>query len=100
MGYVVRSNPTITSEFICGLVFQGSGCEMNEGEIPEWSINIDPNGRPINGSKSLILDPTNSDIRIAHITDTHYDPKYQAGAVANCGGIYEQYYSECVFKNN
>lgn len=88
MGFILRSKPTITPEFICGMVFQGSGCEMNENEIPEWSIEIDPNGRPINGSKSLISNPSNnSDITIVHITDTHYDPKYQAGALANCGGM-------------
>lgn len=60
---------------------------MNENEAPEWSINIDPNGRPINGSKNLIADPSSNDITIIHITDTHYDPKYQVGAVANCGGV-------------
>lgn len=86
MAFIIRSNPAITSEFICGMVFQGSGCEMNENESPEWSINIDANGRPINGSKSLISSPSDNDITIVHITDTHYDPKYQAGAVANCGG--------------
>lgn len=59
---------------------------MNEGEIPDWSINIDPNGRPINGSKSLISNPSDSDITVVHITDTHYDPKYQVGATAGCGG--------------
>ncbi|KAG4072908.1 hypothetical protein HA402_006588 [Bradysia odoriphaga] len=85
VGFIIRSNPAITSELICGMVFQGSGCEMNENEIPEWSINIDPNGRPINGSKSLIPSPSSSDITVVHITDTHYDPKYQAGARANCG---------------
>lgn len=69
------------------MVFQGSGCEMNENEIPEWSIDIDPNGRPVNGSKNVIADPSNNDITIVHITDTHYDPKYQVGAVANCGGM-------------
>lgn len=90
VGFIIRSNPAITSELICGMVFQGSGCQMNENEIPDWSINIDPNGRPINGSKSLIPNPSNSSITVVHITDTHYDPKYQEGALADCGGMIQR----------
>ncbi|XP_022899980.2 sphingomyelin phosphodiesterase-like [Onthophagus taurus] len=76
--YIVDNSPDIKADHLCAVVAQSYGCE---GEVPEWSINI-PEKASIPPKKSSTYDET--PLRIAHITDIHYDPMYLAGSLAVC----------------
>lgn len=45
--YIIEMRPMLTEATICGIFLQSSGCIINDTEYLEWSVEIDPNGAPI-----------------------------------------------------
>lgn len=80
--YILAKSPKLNSEIVCGTVFQDSCTYDNVGD--DWSIDIDSNGPQIRGPKNEIPDRGPNDLTVVHITDTHWDPKYEEGGNAEC----------------
>lgn len=84
--YIIGHNPDLTPYTICGTVFQSDLCQIDDvgRELMDWTIEIDEtNARPANQSKRI--NPTNREtLTIVHITDTHTDPLYVVGSLADC----------------
>lgn len=79
----------MTTSTFCGTVFQKDLCVIDDAgrNLMEWSINIDgSNDRPANESKKATpaIQPDLEPLTIVHITDTHTDPLYAAGSLADC----------------
>ncbi|RXG55132.1 Sphingomyelin phosphodiesterase [Armadillidium vulgare] len=62
-----RECSDLTAEDICGVVFQGKGCTTSN---PDRIGNLKPT------------------LKVLHLADTHYDPKYLPGANKVCDEIY------------
>ncbi|XP_044014853.1 sphingomyelin phosphodiesterase-like [Aphidius gifuensis] len=77
--YIFDNDKTVSSEDICGLTLQTSNC-IPMPERFKWSINIDQG--PL---KHIKINSTNEQIKIIHLSDLHYDPKYEPFGAAKCG---------------
>lgn len=69
----------INAEEACTLVF-GSRCGTLSSPLHIWSLNItDAPTQSISQEARVNLVPTKaaSDVRILHISDTHFDPEYK-----------------------
>ncbi|XP_053681968.1 sphingomyelin phosphodiesterase-like [Sabethes cyaneus] len=82
--YIFDNRPNLGADSVCGVIFQSSSCVMNDPEFLDWSVNVDTNGEPITQSKHFPNARSENDIKIVHITDLHYDSKYEAGYNAVC----------------
>lgn len=83
--YIINQRPNLTVEQACGLIFQNLNC-VTESDMAgfDFSVNVDGNKPALTGSKDTSVPPSGNDLTIAHITDPHYDPAYQAGSYAAC----------------
>lgn len=81
--YIFDNQAKLTEYTICGVILQGSNCAIDD-ESFNWKIEIDTNGKEITGSKSEIPSGGPTDLTIVQITDVHFDPLYQTGALAEC----------------
>lgn len=50
----------------------------------DWSVEIDTSKGLLTAAKSDIPHKTERDLTIVHLTDIHFDPEYQPGALADC----------------
>lgn len=83
--YIVNQRPNLTPEQMCGMIFQNLNCASEEAMTGfDFTVNVDANKPALSGSKDTSVDPSTSDLVIAHITDPHYDPSYQVGSYAAC----------------
>lgn len=83
--YIVNERPTLTSEQMCGMIFQNLQCASESAMTGfEFTVDVDANKPALTGSKDTSVDPGSNDLTIAHITDPHYDPSYQVGSYADC----------------
>lgn len=83
--YIINERPQLTVEQTCGLIFQSMSCASEEAMSDfEWTVNVDSNKPALSGSKDTSVNPSASDLIVAHITDPHFDPAYQAGSYAAC----------------
>lgn len=79
----------MTPSAFCGTFLQGNLCQLDDvgRDLTEWSIHIDEsNTRPANESKKAFpgIRPDHETLTIVHITDTHSDPLYVVGSLADC----------------
>lgn len=77
--YIIDSKPNLTASTICGVVLESEACPLDSDEF-NWTINID-------SSPPIAIDPeeSNETLNIVHITDMHYDPKYEPYGNPQCG---------------
>lgn len=71
------NKPGISSNHVCGLVAQPYQCSPG---TYNWSIDIPP-GLP--HYRKPVFDRSTS-LKIAHLTDIHFDPKYQVNGTSKC----------------
>lgn len=85
--YILGQRPNMTADTFCGTVFQGQNCRLfdPDGTIFNWSVYInETNARPANESKTATHSTNSEPLTIVHITDTHSDPLYLPGSLAQC----------------
>ncbi|XP_055522496.1 sphingomyelin phosphodiesterase 1-like [Wyeomyia smithii] len=82
--HIFDERPNLGADVVCGVILQSSSCVFDAPEFTDWSVNVDPNGKPVTESKHFPNARSENDIKIVQITDMHYDPKYEAGYNANC----------------
>lgn len=83
--YIVNQRPTLTTEQMCGMIFQNLNCASEEALRGfDFTVNVDPNKPALSGSKDTSIGQSANDLVVAHITDPHYDPSYQVGSFAAC----------------
>lgn len=75
--YVAQSRKNLTGKEICSIIFQDRLCHV---EHPEWSVNIPPKTM----KKKKRQAELKKRLKVLHITDIHFDPKYSIGSSANC----------------
>jgi 3',5'-cyclic AMP phosphodiesterase CpdA len=81
---VLNTDTTLTGDVICGFFVPGCG-KVTASNI---NINIDPSTESITASKSTSYPrESESEIKILHLSDIHYDPDYLPGATTTCGAI-------------
>ncbi|XP_055851214.1 sphingomyelin phosphodiesterase-like [Episyrphus balteatus] len=73
----------IDSRSFCGVFLQAGICKVKDDNY-DWKIFIDSKKLPAEGPKKEIPSKGNNDLNIVHVTDIHYDPLYQVGALAEC----------------
>ncbi|XP_055905944.1 sphingomyelin phosphodiesterase-like [Eupeodes corollae] len=76
-------NSKIDSRSFCGTFLHATVCKIKDKDF-DWSLKIDSNGPKIEGPKIKIPSKGNNDLKVLHITDIHYDPLYEVGALAEC----------------
>lgn len=83
--FIIKNRPSLTGKKMCGVIFQDRNC-YPEAVFPDFdfTIEVDPNKPGLTDSKNSGVPPSATDLTIAHITDPHYDPKYQVGSLAAC----------------
>lgn len=83
--FIIKNRPSLTGKKMCAVIFQDRNC-YPEAIFPDFdfTIDVDPNKPELSESKNSGVSPSASDLTIAHITDPHYDPKYQVGSLAAC----------------
>lgn len=84
--YIIRNNPKLTPATVCGTFYQADLCQLDEAgrQLMDWRIQIDEsNARPATESKKTIQ-TAREPLIIVHITDTHTDPLYSVGSLADC----------------
>ncbi|XP_053699315.1 sphingomyelin phosphodiesterase-like [Sabethes cyaneus] len=82
--HIFDERPNLGADSVCGVIFQSSSCVINDPEFLDWSVNVDSGGEPVSQSKHFPNSRGENDIKIVHLTDSHYDPKYEVGYNANC----------------
>lgn len=78
--YIMDNYDGIKSERLCGSLLQNYDCPT--GDEFEWSINI-PTGNA--KERPQLNTSSESSLKILHLSDIHYDPKYTPNANADCG---------------
>ncbi|XP_077294992.1 sphingomyelin phosphodiesterase 1-like [Arctopsyche grandis] len=81
--YILGHQPLFTPEAFCGVVFQTNdknSCPFFDPRY-DWSVDIPSKGKINNKIPSGKADTT---FKLAHITDIHYDPAYEANGLAEC----------------
>lgn len=63
-------------------MLQDHNCNYHD-TTPDWAINIDEHSNPNKSVKDKIP-KSYQNLTIAHISDTHFDPKYLEGSNAVC----------------
>lgn len=83
--FIVKNRPSLTAKQLCGMVLQDYHC-FPDSLIPnfDFSVNVDENKPQLGESKDTSVPPSANDLTIAHITDPHYDPRYQVGSIVEC----------------
>lgn len=84
--YIIDQRPRLTADSFCGVLFQAERCRFRDvyGTL-EWQVDIDESGaRPPAESKRQAAPKSDDDLTIVHITDTHTDPLYRVGSLAQC----------------
>lgn len=85
--YIIRNSPRLTSRTFCGNAYQEQCINRTDDagrELTEWTINIDEtNARPANESKKIVKSDRRP-LTIVQISDTHTDPLYVEGSLADC----------------
>lgn len=85
--YIFDNRPRLTADSFCGVLFQSERCKFQDvyGTL-DWRVNINTTGsRPPAESKRQGAARSADDLTIVHITDTHTDPLYAEGSLADCG---------------
>jgi sphingomyelin phosphodiesterase len=82
--HIFDTRPNLSENEVCALLFQSSQCG-EIGEYFEFSVNVNPNRRPVTGPKTASPVSPGPPLKIVHITDIHYDPHYTVGNNAVCG---------------
>ncbi|XP_060532575.1 sphingomyelin phosphodiesterase-like isoform X2 [Cylas formicarius] len=68
---------------ICGLLF-GDACGHTNIPEHEWSVALPDTPKPEVRETDQPLPAGTPYFKVLHISDTHYDPEYVEGAIANC----------------
>ncbi|XP_026477056.1 sphingomyelin phosphodiesterase-like [Ctenocephalides felis] len=79
--YIIDNTPGLTSSQVCGLAYNTGHCTLTDPRF-DWKIDID-NNKPINIPKPNLVNHIT--FNILHLSDIHYDPKYEEGKNALCG---------------
>ncbi|XP_055585560.1 sphingomyelin phosphodiesterase-like [Uranotaenia lowii] len=82
--YIFDNSPELQADSVCAVVFQSSACILSDQSFVDWELQIDPRDEPIQESKDFDHVRGPNSIKIVHITDLHYDPKYETGYNAVC----------------
>ncbi|XP_056647542.1 sphingomyelin phosphodiesterase 1-like isoform X1 [Diorhabda sublineata] len=77
--YILDNTPDLEGSDVCGITLQYRNCVQSERF--NWSIEIPPERNFI---KLLSTSISEKPIRILHISDIHYDPRYTKGKTNNC----------------
>jgi len=89
--FMVMKSTKQSPEHICGFMF-GEACNNPESPQHEWSMAMPPPARKsvvshvkkINKLVKRSAPKHTGHLKILHVTDTHWDPEYQEGSLANC----------------
>lgn len=82
--YIIDNVPTTNAATTCSLVFQGD-CGGADPSL-DFTVSVAP-GPAITQSKSVSVPRNANEIRIVHLTDMHFDPRYLEGGWAVCTEI-------------
>lgn len=76
--HIVDSKPNLTASTVCGVILESQSCPLDDDEF-KWTVNVD-NDPP------KWTEPKESDetMNIVHITDIHYDPRYEPYGKSLC----------------
>ncbi len=84
MIYIIDNVPSTNAATTCSLVFAGD-CGGADPSL-DFTVSVSP-GPPITQSKSVSVPRNANEIRIVHLTDMHFDPRYLEGGWAVCPEI-------------
>lgn len=82
--HIFDDRPNLDAGSVCGVLFENSACVINDTAFTDWTVNVDPNGKPITESKHFPNGRGPNDIKILQVTDFHYDSNYRMDYNANC----------------
>lgn len=82
--YIIDNVPSINAATFCSLVFEGD-CGGADPSL-DFTVSVAP-GPAITQSKSISVPRNPNEIRILHLTDMHFDPRYLEGGWAVCPEI-------------
>jgi len=78
--HVLRTSDQ-SAEEMCGFMF-GEGCGNPTIAQHEWKLNLPPNASLLNPH---VANLKSKPLTVLHLSDTHWDPDYLEGAMADCG---------------
>ncbi|XP_054725493.1 sphingomyelin phosphodiesterase 1 [Anastrepha obliqua] len=81
LDYIIQ-NTVADTRSLCGTL-PIHFCKVRQEEY-NFTLSIDASGSVIDGPKSDIPAKSSDDLKILHLTDIHYDPEYEPGALADC----------------
>ena len=88
--FMVMKTTQQSPENICGFMF-GQACDNPKNPQHEWKLSLPPPARQeheiTNNIAKHVKRSTSSkshNLKILHVTDTHWDPLYKEGTLANC----------------
>ncbi|KAL7639245.1 UNVERIFIED_CONTAM: hypothetical protein RMT77_009733 [Armadillidium vulgare] len=84
--YIVEHAENATAEDICGMVFQNRGCTTSNPERI-WKVTL-PNTTKPTVDEPPLYGTENPTLKVLHLADTHFDPKYSPGANITCDQMY------------
>ncbi|CAD6992254.1 unnamed protein product [Ceratitis capitata] len=79
--YIIH-NTVADTRSLCGTL-PINFCKVKQTEY-NFKLNIDTSAPTVESSKSDIPGKSGSDLKIVQLTDIHYDPEYEPGALAEC----------------
>ncbi|KAJ9595713.1 hypothetical protein L9F63_013126 [Diploptera punctata] len=81
--YIINNTEGLTSDTICGVVLQSSGCSQDDAKL-EWTIDVDLGNKP-NITDNIRTVAAEDPVTIVQVTDIHHDPIYKPDGNAVCG---------------
>lgn len=77
--YILDNTPDIKGSDVCAITLQSQNCVLSQRF--NWSVTIPPVQTVIKTQPTSISEKP---IKILHISDIHYDPRYTKGKTNNC----------------
>ncbi|KAB0799307.1 hypothetical protein PPYR_07187 [Photinus pyralis] len=79
--YVIDNQPSLRPSKICSILFQDLHCQDLFGR--EWDLGLPP--YEPQAQNNIPDDIQSGSVKVLHITDLHYDSRYEVGSNADCG---------------
>ncbi|KAH8310080.1 hypothetical protein KR067_001763 [Drosophila pandora] len=81
--YILRNSESDSQTF-CSLFMEYSFCSTGTNQEYNWTLTVDNSVPTLTTSKSDTDRYSESDLKICHFSDIHYDPLYLPGSLATC----------------
>jgi hypothetical protein len=81
--YIIDKRPELTAATVCKVLLHDGECFNPSSDVNlEFHVKITESNSSLKASNKLANSENN--LKIVHITDIHFDPKYKLGAFADC----------------